>query len=794
MKLEGEQDLNDTTDASGAARFLLPDAAKMRYLRVTASREGYVPLTILWNYKATSPTPPDRLLFQMEKATTISGRVVDQDQHLVADATVVLWVSKRYPKSEQRVEIMLEATKTNANGRWSFANVPDAPDVVEMGAYHHLFLTDQSTHGTEKVMPFSALRDGSAVLRLERGTMIEGTVVSPDGRPMSGADVYYGRHDNSIPPVKTDDRGTFALGIKPGVTSTLTARHAGFGPAMQAISVGREPQKITLTLTTPSILTGRVVSPAGKPIARATIQVNSWRNRATLEQELRTGEDGRFAWNEAPRDEMKVSAYAEGYASRDAVALMAGRPNEIELTPTTAIKGMVVDSASGKPVNEFSLLVGVKWQAGDGITWLRGWSDGTWTRNGAGSFECTLDEPAHEYVVRVQADGYLPEESKPFAGNGTPQTLRFRLNKGEPVRGLVRNPDGSAARDGFVYLVPADDVLSLVNGDVPEQKRAGLIRSKLSPEGRFSLPPEKGTFLLVALNDAGFALAHRREFRESNPLRLQPWAKVSGTVTIDHKPVADLEILAEPTDSAIPVEGEPRLDYRIHVKTGANGRFELPRVMPGRHVIGQWAPNGVRRRILFVKMATIDAEGGRSYDLRIGNSGCPVTGRLAIPATGEWLVRKASIEPKVSKGQPQSIGVRVFEDGRFRAEDLEAGDYVLRVDVHEQPPDDACGWGRLIGAFTHEFSVNRKAGAAPLDLGSLQPAEVGNEPLRVGERAPKFSVKTLDGKLLSLDDFKGKFLLLDFWATWCARASPSCPTSRPFTSRIGTTTNSQSSP
>ena len=59
------------------------------------------------------------------------------------------------------------------------------------------------------------------------------------------------------------------------------------------------------------------------------------------------------------------------------------------------------------------------------------------------------------------------------------------------------------------------------------------------------------------------------------------------------------------------------------------------------------------------------------------------------------------------------------------------------------------------------------AGDGPLDLGSLQPAEVGDEPLQVGERAPQFNVKTLDGKLLSLDDFKGKFVVLDFWATWC---------------------------
>jgi peroxiredoxin/protocatechuate 3,4-dioxygenase beta subunit len=769
MKLDGTQaTLGQTTSASGSARFLLQDAAKPRYLRVTATREGYVPLRISWDYKTTSPTPPDRLLFQMEKATTIRGRVVDEHLEPVADATVVVWVSKRYSNSNQRAEIVLESTKSDANGRWSFANVPDAPDELEMGAYHYLFLTDQSTHGTDKAMAISALRDGSAVLRLERGTRIEGRVESPDGRPVSGAQVFYGRHDNSIPPVKTDDRGTFALGIKPGVATSLTARHSGFGPTMQAITIGREPQRITLTLTTPSTLSGRVIDPAGKPVARATIQVKSWRNSETLAHELTTGEDGRFAWNEAPSDELKVNVHAERYTSKEGVALLAGRPNEIVLTPPTAVKGTVVDGETGEPVGEFSLLVGARWQAGDGLVWLRGWSDGTWTQNGPGSFDCALDVPAHQYVIRIQANGYLPAESGFFAGDGAPQAFTFRLEKGMPIRGSVQNPDGSPARDGFVYLVPVGDVLSLVNGDVPERQREGMTRSKLSPEGRFSLPPEKGAFLLVALNDAGFAFTHRREFRENDPLRLQAWARASGTVTVDHEPVADLEISTGPGDAMVPVKGEPRVVHRLVVKTDLSGQFELPRVIPGRHVIGQWAPNGVRRRVWFVNMATIDVESGRGYNFKIGDSGRAVTGRLAIPGRGEWLVRKASIEPRFSKGKLPSIGVRVFDDGRFRAEDLAVGEYVLRVDVHEQPPDDACGWGRLIGAFTHEFSVNGKAGDVPVDLGKLQSTDVGDEPLRVGERAPSFRVKLLDGKLLSLDDFKGKFVLLDFWATWCA--------------------------
>jgi peroxiredoxin len=40
--------------------------------------------------------------------------------------------------------------------------------------------------------------------------------------------------------------------------------------------------------------------------------------------------------------------------------------------------------------------------------------------------------------------------------------------------------------------------------------------------------------------------------------------------------------------------------------------------------------------------------------------------------------------------------------------------------------------------------------------------------LPVGEKAPAFQTKTLDGKTVSFPaDYKGKVLLLDFWATWC---------------------------
>ena len=36
-----------------------------------------------------------------------------------------------------------------------------------------------------------------------------------------------------------------------------------------------------------------------------------------------------------------------------------------------------------------------------------------------------------------------------------------------------------------------------------------------------------------------------------------------------------------------------------------------------------------------------------------------------------------------------------------------------------------------------------------------------------GQPAPDFSLASLDGKTLKLSDYKGKAVLLNFWATWC---------------------------
>ena len=62
------------------------------------------------------------------------------------------------------------------------------------------------------------------------------------------------------------------------------------------------------------------------------------------------------------------------------------------------------------------------------------------------------------------------------------------------------------------------------------------------------------------------------------------------------------------------------------------------------------------------------------------------------------------------------------------------------------------------------------------DTFNLPPAEEVN----VGNAAPDFQLSDLDGKTVSLSDFQGKPVLLNFWASWCRP----CRTEMPYIQQI----------
>lgn len=57
----------------------------------------------------------------------------------------------------------------------------------------------------------------------------------------------------------------------------------------------------------------------------------------------------------------------------------------------------------------------------------------------------------------------------------------------------------------------------------------------------------------------------------------------------------------------------------------------------------------------------------------------------------------------------------------------------------------------------------------------VEPVGPVKQDIEIGKEAPDFTLKNLNGEEVSLSDYRGKIVLINFWATWCMYCDKEMP-------------------